>query len=204
MDGEHQRQAILEALRSAPDGLDTAAISEILAVHANTARWHLGILIDEGLVEARPEQSSHGGRGRPRIVHRVTGEGATHGRDDYRFLATMLTAALADDPDGDARAYETGRTWGRHLHEAEPGTEIADLLDRQGFSAERIDDRIEMRRCPFYALAETSPQIVCTLHHGIIDGALAAAGTGEHVAELCPFAAPSLCVARLTREPALV
>ncbi|HZQ15753.1 MAG TPA: hypothetical protein VFA82_03170 [Gaiellaceae bacterium] len=197
MDGVRQREAIVAALRDSPAGLDTAEVSALLGVHPNTARWHLGRLIDERLVDAHPEPRPAGSRGRPRIVYRLTGVGATRARDDYRLLATMLTAALADGPDGEARAYGTGRLWGRHLHEDEPGTEIAELLDRQGFAAERLDDRIEMRRCPFYALAEASPQIVCALHRGVIDGALAAAGSGEQVAALRPFAQPSLCVAHL-------
>ena len=36
-----------------------------------------------------------------------------------------------------------------------------------------------MRRCPFYALAEGAPQVICTLHHGIVDGALEEAGSEQ-------------------------
>lgn len=195
MDGERQREAIVEALRDAPDGLDTSAVANALAVHPNTARWHLGILVDAGLVRAEPR---HGpGPGRPRMAWRLTGEGAAHGRDDYRLLSTMLTAALADDPEGEERAYATGRRWGRHLQAAEPGAGIAELLDRQGFAAAYAGGLIEMRRCPFLALAEESPQVICTLHRGIMDGVLAAAGAPERVTALRAFVGPSLCVAEL-------
>jgi predicted ArsR family transcriptional regulator len=54
-----------------------------------------------------------------------------------------------------------------------------------------------MRRCPFYALAEDSPQVICTLHHGIIDGALAEAGSEQTVERLEPFVEPGLCIAHL-------
>jgi predicted ArsR family transcriptional regulator len=73
-------------------------------------------------------------------------------------------------------------------------------FDRQGFAAERHGDRLEMRRCPFYSLAETGPEVICTLHHGIIDGALEAAGAAERVDRLEPFVEPSLCVAHLQRR----
>jgi predicted ArsR family transcriptional regulator len=198
MNGDQQRHTILEALRSAHDGLDTNQLAEGLDLHPNTIRWHLGVLTDAGLVQATPERRH--GRGRPSIVHRLTGEGIARGRDEYRLLATMLTDVVAADGNGEARAYEAGLRWGRHLQQAEPDASIGDLLDREGFAAEQHGDQIEMRRCPFYALAEGSPQVICTLHHGIIDGALDEGGSEQAVERLDPFVAPGLCIARL-RSP---
>ena len=202
MNGERQRQELLEALRSASDGLDTNQLAERLGLHPNTIRWHLGVLTDAGLVQAIPERRH--GRGRPSIVHRLTGEGIARGRDEYRLLATMLTDVVAADGDGEARAYDAGVRWGRHLQQGEPEADLAHLLDREGFEAEQHGDRVEMRRCPFYALAESSPQVICTLHHGIIDGALAAAGSDETVERLDAFVEPGLCIAHLggRRPPA--
>jgi predicted ArsR family transcriptional regulator len=197
MNGDRQRQMILEALRTARGGLDTNQLAERLSLHPNTIRWHLGRLIDGGLVESMPERRH--GRGRPSVAYRLTGEGVGHGRDDYRLLATMLTDVVAADRDGEARAYEAGLRWGRHLQQAEPDADLAQLLDQEGFAAEQKGDRLEMRRCPFYALAEDSPQVICTLHHGIIDGALAEAGSEETVERLDPFVEPGLCVARLAK-----
>jgi predicted ArsR family transcriptional regulator len=142
------------------------------------------------------------GRGRPSVAYRLTGEGVGHGRDDYRLLATMLTDVGAADRDGRSRAYEAGFRWGRHLQQqAEPDADLTELLDQEGFAAERKGDCLEMRRCPFYALAEDSPQFICTLHRGIIDGALAEAGSEETVERLDPFVEPGLCVARLAKPP---
>ena len=81
-------------------------------------RWHLGVLTDAGLVRSAPEQRQQ--RGRPSVVYRLTPDGAARDRDEYRLLATMLTAAVASDRDGEALAYETGVRWGRHLQAAEP------------------------------------------------------------------------------------
>ena len=198
MNGERQRQMILDALKSARDGLDTNQLAERLGLHPNTIRWHLGVLNDAGLVQAAPEP--RGGRGRPSIVHRLTGEGIARGRDEYRLLATMLTDVVSTDRDGEARAYEAGVRWGRHLQQGEPDANIAELLDQEGFAAEQHGDKVEMRRCPFYALAEDSPQVICTLHHGIIDGALAEAGSEQTVERLDPFVEPGLCIAHLSPE----
>jgi predicted ArsR family transcriptional regulator len=196
MNGELQRGMILEALRAAPEGLDTKQLARALDLHPNTVRWHLGLLDDAGLVAEQPERRR--GRGRPSIVHRLTSEGIASGRDEYRLLATMLTDALARDGNGEARAYETGVRWGRHIQQAEPDATVVELLDHEGFAAEQHGDRIEMRRCPFYALAEGAPQVICTLHHGIVDGALEEAGTDQSVERLDPFVEPGLCIAHLT------
>ena len=198
MNGERQRQELLGALRGASDGLDTNQLAERLGLHPNTIRWHLGVLADAGLVQAIPERRH--GRGRPSIVYRLTGEGIARGRDEYRLLATMLTDLVATDGDGQARAYEAGVRWGRHLRQGEPDVSLAHLLDREGFEAEQHGDQIEMRRCPFYALAESSPQVICTLHHGIIDGALAEAGSDEAVERLDAFVEPGLCIAHLRQR----
>jgi predicted ArsR family transcriptional regulator len=197
VNGDRQRQVILEALQSERGGLDTNQLAERLGLHANTIRWHLGVLTDRGLVQAVPERRH--GRGRPSIVYRLTGEGIARDRDEYRLLATMLTGIVDADADGEARAYDAGVRWGRDLRQAEPETTLAELLDRQGFAAEQHGDQVEMRRCPFYELAESSPQVICTLHHGIIDGALAEAGSEQTVERLDPFVEPGLCLAHLAR-----
>ncbi len=132
-------------------------------------------------------------RGRPAIIFRLTPEGVVAGRDEYRLLALMLTDALARD----ATPYEAGARWGRHLHDASPDASVAELLDHEGFAAEQSADRIEMRRCPFAALAGDAPQIICSLHHGMIDGALAASGSDREVERLDAFVEPMLCVAKL-------
>lgn len=194
MKGDRQRDAIVGALRDAPAGLDTNELAGEVGLHPNTVRWHLGLLERAGLVRAAPELRR--GRGRPSVAWRLTSEGAAADRDEYRLLATMLTGVVAGERDGEARAYDAGLRWGRDLQAAEPGSSIVDLLDRQGFGATAFRGSIEMRRCPFAALAEDAPQVICTLHRGIIDGALAAAGGGR-VERLEPFVEPGLCVARL-------
>jgi predicted ArsR family transcriptional regulator len=197
VNGDRQREATLEALREAPDGLDTRQLAARVGLHPNTIRWHLGVLAGHGLVTDAPRHRR--GRGRPSVVHRLTAEGAARDRDDYRLLATILTGVVADERDGEARAYEAGLRWGRYLKTGEPDADVVELLDRQGFAAEAVGDRIEMRRCPFYALAEESPQVICTLHRGIVDGALEEAGSGDSVDRLDPFVEPALCVAHLRR-----
>jgi predicted ArsR family transcriptional regulator len=129
------------------------------------------------------------------------------GRDEHRLLATILTGAVSDTPDGERRAEEAGRAWGRYLvrrpsplervTDDEAVDELARLLDEEGFAAEAQGREIHMRQCPFHELAETNPGVVCGVHRGLMAGALEELGSDLEVEGLDVFVRPDLCVARL-------
>jgi predicted ArsR family transcriptional regulator len=204
---DERRAALLETLRQAPDGLDVHELAAGLGIHANTARWHLGVLADAGLVESRP--GPKGAPGRPRTVYRATAEASAGGRDEYRLLATMLTGSLSTLEDGPARAAEAGAAWGRYLvrrplplarvTDEQAKAEVVSLLDEQGFATDADGDAVNLRRCPFPELAESHPEIVCSAHRGLIDGAFDELGSDLRVEQLDVFVRPDLCVARLGR-----
>ena len=66
---------MVEELRAAPDGRDAQDLAVRLGLHANTVRWHLGVLADAGLVESQP--APRPSPGRPRILYRLTAKAAT-------------------------------------------------------------------------------------------------------------------------------
>ena len=202
------RTRILAALHESGSGLDTNALARALGLHPNTVRWHLGVLGEQGLVQSAP--AAEGRRGRPSSVYRLTPAGFVQGRDEYHLLATMLTGIVAESPDLKADAYDSGMRWGRYLHgkpsPSEPTDDrttvrrVIEFLNEQGFDAEADGTTVCMHRCPFDDLARTNPELICTLHHGIIDGALEEAGSSLRVTAIHPFAEPTLCTATL--EPA--
>lgn len=208
---DERRVQILDELRGAADGLDVQELARRVGLHANTVRWHLGVLADAGMVSSRTV--ARAGPGRPHVVYTLEteppGEGVV---EDYRLLSAILTGMAARLDDGPVRAEEAGRAWGRHLVDrpsplvtlSDEGAiaEVVAFLDQQGFRPEIGDDEILMRRCPFQELAEAHPGIVCSVHRGLISGALAELGSGLRVERLDAFVEPNLCVARLKRESA--
>lgn len=74
---------------------------------------------------------------------------------------------------------------------------MVELLARQGFEPDAVGRQIEMRRCPFQDLAETTPEVVCAIHRGLITGALTELGQNLAVGELEIFPRPDVCVAHL-------
>jgi predicted ArsR family transcriptional regulator len=206
---DEHRVRIVEELRAAPDGLGVQELGRRLGLHENTVRWHLGILDDAGFLDSHP--AADGRPGRPRMLYVLRpGMGQHEGRDEHRLLATILTGSLAELPDGDRRAEEAGHAWGRYLvrrpsplecvTDEQAVAEVTRLLDEEGFAASAEGMEIHMRRCPFHALAETNPAIVCGVHRGLIAGALDELDGSLEVEGLDVFVRPDLCVARLRQR----
>jgi predicted ArsR family transcriptional regulator len=203
-----RRVRIVDELRAAENGLDAVELAARVGLHPNTVRWHLGILADAGIVGSAP--AARTSPGRPRILYSLEPEPAEHGTDEHRLLATVLTGALAGSEDGTMRAEEAGEAWGRYLLAKDPLArgldedaaveEVVALLDQQGFEPSAHEGEIHMARCPFHALAESQPEVVCAVHKGLITGALGALGSDLEVEGLDVFVRPDLCVARLARR----
>lgn len=213
-----RRREVLEFVRAAGDAPGAAEVAEHLGVHPNTARFHLDALVADGRIEQRVEQPS--GPGRPRTVyvpHAGMDRGGSRG---YRLLARMLLSNLtSQDADAGRAAMETGRTWGRFLSQApSPGQHLtADqaarrltaLLDDLGFAPtpaspapDGTPTLLRLYHCPFLELAEEYGQVVCPLHLGLMQGALAELAAPLAATALEPFAEPDACHARLTPTPA--
>ena len=205
---EHRVRIVVE-LRGAPEGLGARELGRRLGLHDNTVRWHLGILDDAGFIDSHP--ATDGKPGRPRMLYLLRpGAEERAGGDEHRLLATILTGSLAELPDGPERAGAAGRAWGRYLvdrpsplehpTDEQAIAEVTRLLDEQGFAASVDGTEIHMRRCPFHTLAEQSPEIVCSVHRGLLAGALDELGSRLDVEGLDVFVRPDLCVARLARR----
>jgi predicted ArsR family transcriptional regulator len=199
------RRRIVDELRDASAGLDAHELAERLDLHANTVRWHLGILADAGLIDSEPARNA--GRGRPRTVYSLTQDARARDGDEHRLLASVLSGAMARMVGGAEAAVDAGRAWGRYLvrrplplapvNESDAVAEVVSVLDTQGFDPEVDGREILMRRCPFRDLAATHPGVVCGMHGGLIAGALDELGGRLDLEELRPFVEPGLCVARL-------
>ncbi|AKJ09162.1 ArsR family transcriptional regulator [Streptomyces incarnatus] len=211
-----RRREVLDVLRAAPSPLGVAETAERVGVHPNTVRFHLDTLVAQGLVERRAEPSP--GPGRPRTVYTARPGMDRGGVRDYRLLARILLSrwASADPAAAREEAMRTGRAWGGHLVQPPPPSEaptadgsvavLLALLGDLGFApqAEGADKpggpprRIRLRHCPFLELAEEHGALVCPLHLGLMQGALARLDAPLTATGLEPFAEPGACVAHLT------
>ena len=210
----HSRAHVLDLLRAEGSPAGVRDIAEQAGLHPNTARFHLDALVDAGLAARAPKERTTPGR--PSMAYRAVAGGETMGRRRYRLLAEMLTSLIAGMlPKPSEAAGEAGREWGRYLTEPPPPYQRLDAgeaverltatMAEIGFAPEAVTDgtqyQLRLRQCPFREVAENHQDVVCQLHLGLMQGALAQMRAPVTADRLQPFAEPSLCIAYLaTRQ----
>ena len=202
------RAEVLRLLRDQPRPSDLATLSGLSGLHENTLRGHLLALEEAGLVTR--STAAPDGRGRPASLWSPA---ATRPESEYAALAAALAAGLArtsPDPVGDALL--SGTEWGARLVREhapdDPATSsgrrrhVLGLMDRLGFAPESSPDgqRLRLTRCPLLEVAQQHPDIVCTVHTGLVRGALAELGDETTEVRLEPFAEPGACLLHLTES----
>jgi len=200
---------IAELIDASDTPVSIAEIADRLDIHPNTVRFHLDALVADGQIERVLGEPT--GPGRPPQMFRTHQGMPLNGPRNYRLLAEIALSTIAAKPDPAAKADETGQSWGGFLIERPaPGVTLSEnevthrllnLLADVGFAPESSasGNQIGLRNCPFLELVETQPeQIICRLHLGLMQGALAALNARTTVDRLEPFAEPGLCLVHLT------
>jgi predicted ArsR family transcriptional regulator len=216
-----QRRRVFDALSA--EARPVSAVAEILGLHVNTAREHLDGLVESGLVHR--SRLAPKGRGRPGWGYAVRVGASSPAIGEYAALAGVLAdhvAAQGGDVSGNMR--ELGRGWGAALvgsrkgSPAEPTqaagsatgpaegdaqhtraqaeTEVIRLLADLGFDPEQGPRSTRLRQCPMLAVAREHPEVVCSVHQGLVEGAMEASGASADGVELEAFAEVGAC--RLT------
>ena len=188
--GDNTRYAIYLELARSPLPLSTAEIAEMLDLHVNTVRPHLERMRDVGLLDVRSEAS--GGVGRPQHRYSLAADAPALGLEPSPFpmLANVLLEAAHEAGLEPSDLIEAGR--GQGCADARAWGEGADALEaliveqaRLGFDPEAVDlddgAVIAFAHCPFRALAERHPDLVCSLHRGLVEGLVAELGGAEIV-----------------------
>lgn len=205
------RVRILEVLRASPHALDAPQIAEKVGLHHNTVRSHLVVLLDARLVTKNEMKSSRPGR--PRTVFEAAGDDQLPDQAGYQMLAQILASYLAGSTsDPSAAAEALGQSWGHYLTErpvpyesVSRGAAIEQLFElfaEMGFEPEvasnEVGSQMLLHRCPYREVAEARPEVVCSVHLGLMRGVLAELHAPIGATELLPFVEPSLCIARLS------
>jgi predicted ArsR family transcriptional regulator len=202
------RMRVLDELRAADRGLHPHEIAVHLNIHVNTVHRHLDVLEGAGLVVRLPEDRTTPGR--PRVLYEAVANCDSE-RVGHRFLARALAAYVVAKLDPNQVGEEAGEAWGRHLIDAGPFAEddpevaiqrAMDLLEDLGFqpTVQPQDQVLELGKCPFPQLAAEMPDLICTLHAGLIRGALSGLGAPLVVTDFEPKGPDAPCVLRYDRR----
>jgi predicted ArsR family transcriptional regulator len=197
-----------DLLRSDEGARTAHDLADASGLHVNTVRFHLDVLEDAGLV--RRENSPSGRRGRPRLLY-VAAESPAAG---YELLAQALaqhwqSGTPADRAERAERAgYELAATaevrrTGPALSVGAAIDEVAGLFATMGFQPDVVPDRgdgaqIRLHHCPFRTVAIKYPEVVCSLHLGLVRGTLSKSGAPIAATGLEPFVEPNLCIVNIS------
>jgi predicted ArsR family transcriptional regulator len=199
--GDNTRYAIYLELARSPRPLSTSDVADSLGLHPNTVRPHLERMRDVGLVESRPD--TRGAVGRPQKLYNLAPDAPSLGLEPpvFPMLARMLLSmAAVAGVDGDTAA-DAGRDEGRRLAHRSPAElpcvdAAVRMLDELGFDPARVDDEeganVAFTHCPFAELAESQPELVCSLHRGVLEGFVDEKG-GAQVVEFHDLAHRAPC-----------
>jgi predicted ArsR family transcriptional regulator len=155
--------------------------AEAVGVQRTLAAFHLDKLVEAGLLETvsrRLSGRSGPGAGRPAKLYRRSGaeRAVSVPPRDYRTAAGLLAEA-AEAAGLDDELHAAARRHGRVLRdraEAPCATleEAAALLEARGYEPYRDGDVLRMRNCPFHALSERFPPLVCGMNLALLQGLL--------------------------------
>ncbi len=173
------RQAIIEIL-NARGPLPLGDVARAVHLSNLAARYHLGLLMRDGLVLAQP--AGVGGRvGRPRMLYRLAEPARERLPKQYDRLAVTLLDEIVETW-GTGVSVQLLRRVGRRVAvEALPlrgGLALtariaraAKFLSERGYMPSVEGDQLRVRNCPFRAVAREHPE-VCELDIALVSALL--------------------------------
>jgi predicted ArsR family transcriptional regulator len=188
--GDNTRYAIYLELARSPRPLSTADVAETLSLHPNTVRPHLERMREIGLLDV--QTAVRGGVGRPQHLYALSPSAPSLGLEPptfpllARLLVRLAHRAGASGEDAAEVGREQGRLdAGRHADAPSCLEALVGHLDALGFdpAVDGSDDGetavVAFAHCPFRELAESHPELVCSLHRGMVEGFVGAVGGGD-------------------------
>lgn len=197
------RRRLYEVVAGHGEPVSRNAAAEAVGIQRTLAAHHLDKLVEAGLLETESRRltgRSGPGAGRPaKLYRRAAGEHQVSiPPRDYRIAADLL-AQVAEQARLDAELQAAARRRGADLRgDGEPIADLSDAAERlaaRGY--EPFDDEgvVRLRNCPFHALAEEFPPLVCGMNLALLEGLL---GTSAEL-DVRLDARPGLCCVAISK-----
>ena len=186
------RQSMYVFVREQGRPVSREEVAQATGVSRKLAAFHLDKLVDKGLLRARfgKRAEARGRAGRSSKLYEPSDIQLEVSLPQRRYdlLGRILVDSLRADGPGQAptRALQTAFEWGRRLGEEvrsearlpPPGAERAlsvakDVLARLGYEPYRDETGgVNLRNCPFHALAQEAKDVVCSINRSYLEGLL--------------------------------
>jgi predicted ArsR family transcriptional regulator len=183
------RRSLYEAVAAGGGDVGRGEAAEAAGVSRTLAGHHLDRLVEAGLLESgfRPQEKKGPGSGRPaKVYRRARGERSVSlPARDYAALGSVL-ADVVDLLGAEEQAEEAARRAGARLARRHQGEPVERVLGERGYEPYAEDGTLRLRNCPFHALAEEQPLLVCSMNLALCQGLLEGLGDDPARAGLDP------------------
>ncbi|MFE4455338.1 helix-turn-helix transcriptional regulator [Streptomyces sp. NPDC056796] len=196
------RRGLYRHVIGSPGEVGRDAAAEAAGVSRSLAAFHLDRLVEAGLLEVgfrRLSGRSGPGAGRPAKVYRRSGgEHAVSAPPRSYDAASRLLAEVVERAGLDGELQAAARAAG----EADGGeADPVEALRSRGYAPYWDGGTLRLNNCPFHALADQFPALVCGMNLAGIQGLLAGSPDGEDWNATMDPLPQGCCVAlRRTRE----
>jgi len=205
--GDDLRRRMYIEVRAQGRPVSREEVAEAVGVSRKLAAFHLDKLVDHGLLVAsyaRPPGRGGRGAGRSAKYYEPSARefDVSIPERNYDVLGTILVKAIEAQEPGEptsATAHrvaremgvELGRTEREARHLPRPGPErtmsiASEVLSGCGYEPYREGGTVRLRSCPFHALAEQSPDLVCGLNRELVQGIVSGLGNDTLDVALAP------------------
>ncbi|HUW88358.1 MAG TPA: hypothetical protein VMW30_08305 [Candidatus Paceibacterota bacterium] len=201
-----ERRLILTLLRRKKSAIRVQEMANELRLHENTVREHL-----DGLVlshHARRISIPSIGRGRPSYGYEALNDFISQvepAAREYASLAMALAKQLAfTKGNTKANAVSAGEEWAKvfrnsdihsSLRPQQVRKRLIEVLTSLGFSPKPHPKKnlIRLETCPLLAAAREEPEVICSVHLGLIRGLVSHSGMNVNKVKLTQFAERGSC-----------
>jgi predicted ArsR family transcriptional regulator len=206
---EPMRARMYAYIRTAEAPVTREQVAAELGISVKLAAFHLDKLAAAGLLAThfeRPHGRTGPGAGRPAKHYRRSGAEfeVSIPQRDYELVASVLADAVKQTPASDQasrnvislarrRGRQAARSSGAPARPGRIGIRTVErLLRDRGYEPQRdTGSRIELANCPFRAVAQESPEVVCSMNRAFIEGLVKESGAKGVQVKLDP--APGRC-----------
>lgn len=191
--GDPVRRGLYRHVSGTPDEVGRDAAAEAAGISRSLAAFHLDKLVEAGLLEVsfrRLSGRSGPGAGRPaKLYRRAEGERAVSVPPRSYDTAGLLLAEVVERAGLDGELQAAARADGEAGGEASgDGTDPVEVLRARGFEPFWDAGTLRLNNCPFHALADQFPALVCGMNLAGIEGLLAGLKGGQGwTAEMDPL-----------------